>query len=74
MFHINKSIFTDVLHINESTINNDRPAKEDTFSTEFDINDYLITIANEDLTINSECSVLKSLEIEHHEGSNTLPQ
>lgn len=47
MFPINKSIFTENFHANESTINIDLTVKNGSISPDFDIKDDIIRMSNE---------------------------
>lgn len=62
-------IFIDDFHGNESTINNDIPAKEDNV---FDINDNWITVVDDKLKTNVDCSSRTIFQIEYHEGNDAL--
>lgn len=45
-----------IFKVNESTINGDLSAKKDNIYPDFDIKDNLITMSNEQLTINADSS------------------
>lgn len=51
-------------------VNEDVPANEDNIS-DFDVNDNLIAIVNEDLNTHVDCYACTIFQIEHYEGSNS---
>lgn len=70
-FILNKLIFINDFHVNESNIDGDNPDKEGNNSPDFDVNDYLITKINQDLTSNTDSSARTNFQIEHQKDSNT---